>query len=117
MKTVLKVEQVNARIMFMKLLVGKVILVVISTYALQADLSEDVNGIFFVFNERKTVVFSGDLNGCVGKHVQWYESAHGGHGYCVRNAEGSLSFSVPTIGEVKLSYLCVAFSPAHQSGL
>ena len=81
--------------MFLKLLIGKRIITIISTIALQqglADIDKDEFyelSIFFLFrlSENEIVFLGGDLKGHVGRSSNGYEGVHDGFGYGSRNQE------------------------------
>ena len=93
---VIHVNRVNDRLMLLKVLVGKRVVTIISTYAPQQGLSDDAKEKFYAdlilhtskVDEKEVIILGGDMNGHVGKTTAGYEDAHGGFGYGVRNAEG-----------------------------
>ena len=93
---VIHVNRVNDRLMLLKVLVGKRVVTIISTYAPQQGLSDDAKEKFYAdlilhtskVDEKEVIILGGDMNGHVGKTTAGYEDVHGGFGYGVRNAEG-----------------------------
>ena len=89
-------NRVNDRLMLLKVLVGKRVVTIISTYAPQQGLSEDAKEKFYAdrtlhtskVDEKEVIILGGDMNGHVIKTTSGYEDFHGGFGYGVRNAEG-----------------------------
>ena len=74
---VIHVNRVNDRLMLLKVLVGKRVVPIISTYAPQQGLSDDAKEKFYTdLIPHTSKVDEKDMNG------------HGGFGYGVRNAEG-----------------------------
>ena len=79
------------------LLIGRKNLYIISSYAPQSGLSESEKDTFFfnllscisIVPAEEMLLVCGDLNGHVGKTSSGFEGLHGGHGYGVRNAEGT----------------------------
>ena len=90
------VKRVNARMMMVKLLVGNRVVAIISAYAPQQGLCEEVKDIFYEnlislaakVDDKELLIIGGDLNGHVGKNADGYKGIHGGFGYGVRNMEG-----------------------------
>ena len=82
--------------MLLKVLVGKRVVTIISTYAPQQGLSDDAKEKFYAdlilhtskVDEKEVIILGGDMNGHVGKTTAGYEDVYGGFGYGVRNAEG-----------------------------
>ena len=93
---IVDVNRVNDRLMMIKLLVGKRVVAVISTYAPQQGLSdvekdkfyEDLISLVSKVGENDMLVIGGDFNGHVGKEANGYQGIHGGFGYGARNVEG-----------------------------
>ena len=91
------VDRTSSRQMSLRLLIGRKILYIISSYAPQLGLSESKKDTFFfnllscisiVLTEEMLLV-CGDLHCHVGKTSSGFEGLHGGHGYGVRNPEGA----------------------------
>ena len=93
---VIHVNHVNDRLMLLKVLVGKRVVTIISTYAPQQGLSDDAKEKLYAdliphtskVDEKEVIILGGDMNGYVGKTTAGYEDVHGGFGYGIRNAEG-----------------------------
>ena len=93
---VIHVNRVNDSLMLLKVLVGKRVVTIISTYAPQQGLSDDANEKLYAdlilhtskVDEKEVIILGGDMNGHVGKTTAGYEDVHGGFGYGVRNAVG-----------------------------
>ena len=93
---VIHVNRVNDRLMLLKVLVGKRVVTIISTYAPQQGLSDDAKEKFYTdlilhtskVDEKEVIILGGDMNGHVGKTTAGYEDVRGGFGYGVRNVEG-----------------------------
>ena len=93
---VIHVNRVNDRLMLLKVLVGKRVVTIISTYAPQQGLSDNAKEKFYTdlilhtskVDEKEVIILGSNMNGHVGKTTAGYEDAHGGFGYGVRNAEG-----------------------------
>ena len=83
--------------MSLRLLIDRKILYIISSYAPQSWLSESKKDTFFfnllscisIVPAEEMLLVCGDLNGHVGKTSCGFEGLHGGHGYGVRNSEGT----------------------------
>ena len=95
-ENVMDVMRVNDRIMVLKLIFGKQIVTVVSTYAPQAGLPDETKDKFWddlirvagSVDDREMVILGGDLNGHVGAESLGFEGVHGGHGFGTRNREG-----------------------------
>ena len=95
-KDVMKVVRVSDRIMFLKMMMDKRLVTILSVYAPQVGLSEEVKDRFWDelirvvrgLDDNDFVILAGDLNGHVGSEAMGYEGIHGGWGYGTRNAEG-----------------------------
>ncbi|KAJ1279118.1 hypothetical protein BS78_04G131400, partial [Paspalum vaginatum] len=114
-----------------KLVIGDLILNVISAYAPQVGLDEnvkrqfweDLDGMVRTVPTSEKLFIRGDLNGHVGTSNGGYELAHGGFGYGSRNQEGEeiLDFAVAydlmianTFFRKRESHL-VTFSSGHHT--
>ena len=90
---VIAVNRVNDRLMSVKLLVGKTIMAIHSTYAPQQGLPKECKEEYYsVLNkylrtqdENALTFIGGDMNGHVGRDQEGYTAAHGGYGYGTRN--------------------------------
>nr|XP_016499080.1 PREDICTED: craniofacial development protein 2-like [Nicotiana tabacum] len=95
---VVDVRGVNDRLITIKLVVGGVILNVISAYAPQVGLVEDVKRRFWDYLDgvvrgiphSEKLIIGGDFNGHIGVTARGYDEVHGWFGFGVRN-EGSTS--------------------------
>ena len=95
-ENVMNVTRINDRLMMLKLIFGRQIVTIVSTYAPQVGLDEATKDVFWDelirvvgrVDDREMVVLGGDLNGHVGAESQGYEGVHGGHGFGIRNREG-----------------------------
>ena len=75
---VIHVNRVNDRIMLLKILIGKEVLSVISAYAPQQGLSNEVKERFYAdlvlltskIDEKEIIILGGDLNGHVGETIR-----------------------------------------------
>ena len=93
---VIHINRVNERLILLKILVGEKVLAIISAYAPQQGLSNDVKDKLYSdlmthiseIGEREIIILGGDLNGHVGETTSGFENVHGGFGYGLRNAEG-----------------------------
>ena len=82
--------------MIIKSIIGKWIVAIVSTYAPQQELGEDVKDKFYEnlislishISENELVMIVGDLNGHVGKDAIDADGTNGSFGYDVRNLEG-----------------------------
>jgi hypothetical protein len=82
--------------MMVKMVIGKRLVNVVSTYAPQAALSEDEKDTFWDGLQDllarvppgEFIMLGGDLNGHVGSGRDGYEGLHGGFGFGKRNKEG-----------------------------
>ena len=94
---IISVDRTSCRQMSLRLLIGRKILYIISSYASQLGLSESEKDAFFfnllscisIVPAEEMLLVCGDLNGHVGKTSSGFEGLHGGHGYGVRNPEGT----------------------------
>ena len=93
---IIDVNRISDRLMAIKLLTGKRVLSIISTYAPQQGLGEDIKDKFYEdliayiskLGEDEFLILGGDLNGHVGRNSNGFEGVHGGFGYGDRNLEG-----------------------------
>ena len=93
---IVEVNRVNDRLMFLKILIGELIITIVSAYAPQQGLAEiDINKFYELLvsslsrlSENEVVFLGGDLNGHVGRFSDGYEVVHGGFGYGTRNQKG-----------------------------
>ena len=82
--------------MIIQSIIGKWIVAIVSTYAPQQELGEDVKDKFYEnlislishVSENELVMIVGDLNGHVGKDAIDDDGTNGSFGYDVRNLEG-----------------------------
>jgi hypothetical protein len=126
------VRRQGDRIIMIKLIFGDLVLNVISAYAPQVGLSDDVKRRFWedledmvrgVSNSEKLFI-GGDLNGHVGTVRRGFERVHGGFGYGEQNQEGEniLNFDIAydlivanTFFRKKKSHLITFSSGQHSS--
>ena len=87
--------------MSLRFLIGRKILYIISLDALQSGLSESLKNNFFnllgsisAVPSQEMLLVCGDLNGHVGKTSSGFKGIHGGHGYGIRNSEGTRVFKI-----------------------
>ena len=81
---VIDIKRVSDRIMLIKLMIGETIFTVISVYAPQCGLNEEVKDEFYdsliavtgKLAEKEVVAIAGDLNGHVGKTAPGFEGVH-----------------------------------------
>ena len=94
--SVVDVSRINAWIMYVKLVIGKQIVNIVSVYAPQVGLSAEEKGVFW---DSFIIVLSGipkqdgifigsNLNGHVGRDADGNGGVHGGMGLGTGNAEG-----------------------------
>uniref|UniRef100_A0A1S3YGE9 Craniofacial development protein 2-like n=1 Tax=Nicotiana tabacum TaxID=4097 RepID=A0A1S3YGE9_TOBAC len=94
---VVEVRRVNDRLMFIKLVIGECTLNVVSTYAPQAGLDEEVKRRFWEgldaivrsIPPTKRLFIGGDFNGHIGAAVGSYGEVHGGFVFGDRNGGGT----------------------------
>ena len=94
---IISVDRTSSRQMSLRLLIGRKILYILSSYAPQAGLSESEKDTFFfnllncisIVPTEEMLLVCADLNGHVGKTSSGFEGVHGGHGCGVRNPEGT----------------------------
>ena len=94
-ENVLTVVRCNNRIMYIRLMFGKMIIRFFSAYAPQSGRPEIEKDSFYtellgqmsITPDDEFILVCGDLNGHVGENTSGFDS-HGGHGYGVRNREG-----------------------------
>ncbi|XP_009779543.1 uncharacterized protein [Nicotiana sylvestris] len=92
-ESVVEVRQVNNRLMIIKLVVGECTLNVVSAYAPQAGLDEEIKRHFWEgFDEivrnippAERLFIGGDFNGHFGLAAGGYTEVHGGFGFGERN--------------------------------
>ena len=94
--SVVNVVRVNVRIMYVRLVIGKQIVNIVSEYAPRVGLSAEEKDDFwdsFVIvlsgiPKQESIFIGGDMNGHVGRDADGYGGVHGGMGFGTRNAEG-----------------------------
>ena len=98
LEQVVEVRRKSDRIMFVKLVVGSEIFNVVSVYAPQIGLDEDIKRIFWEdldeviqsIPQTEKLLIRGDFNGYIGRRGDVYQTIHGGFGYGERNNRGGL---------------------------
>jgi len=93
---VVEVRRKSDRIMSIKLVVGSEILNIVSVYAPQVGLSEEIKRLFWEdldevvqsIPQNEGLLIGGDFNGHIGSRAEGYETVQGGLGYGVRNSGG-----------------------------
>ena len=91
-------QTVSARLMLLRIIVGKSVLNLVSVYAPQAGRSMEEKEEFYVsllktiasIDTSERLVVCGDFNGHVGARADGFEEVHGGHGFGSRNVEGEM---------------------------
>nr|XP_016465690.1 PREDICTED: craniofacial development protein 2-like [Nicotiana tabacum] len=94
---VVEVRRVTDRLMAIKLVVGGSTLNVISAYAPQVGLDEEIkrrlweelDGLVCGIPHTEKLFIGGDFNGQIGETSRGYNGVHGGFGFCVKNGEGT----------------------------
>ena len=94
--SVVNVVRVNGRIMYVKMVIRKQILNIVSAYAPQVGLSADEKDDFwdsFIIvlsgiPKQESIFIGSDMNGYVGRDADRYGGVHGGMGFDTRNADG-----------------------------
>ncbi|VFQ94525.1 unnamed protein product [Cuscuta campestris] len=89
--------------MFIKLVLGGCAINVVSAYAPQVGLADEVkrefwdalDGVVVGFPLTKKVVIGGDFNGHIGESADGFEDVHGGFGFGCRNQREFHSWSLP----------------------
>ena len=84
------------RIMYVKLVIGKQIVNIVSAYAPQVGLSAEEKDAFwdsFIIvlsgiPKQESIFIGRDMNGHAGRDADGYGGVHGGMGFSTRNAEG-----------------------------
>ena len=95
---VVEVQRKSDRIMAIKVLVGSIFVNVVSVYAPQVGLPEDIKKLFWEdldmiiqdIPRSEKLFIGGDFNGHIGTESVGYDAVHGGFGYRERNSGGSL---------------------------
>ncbi|XP_009769316.2 uncharacterized protein [Nicotiana sylvestris] len=96
-ESVVEVRQVNDRLMFIKLVIGECILNVVSAYAPQTGLDEEVKRHFWEGLDEivcsipatERLFIGGNFNGHIGAAVGSYGEVHGGFGFGDKNGGGT----------------------------
>ncbi|XP_019248375.1 PREDICTED: craniofacial development protein 2-like [Nicotiana attenuata] len=96
-ESVVEVRRVNDRLMFIKLVIGECTLNVVSAYAPQAGLDEEVKRRFWEGLDEivrsipptERLFIRGDFNGHIGSAAGSYGEVHGGFGFGDRNGGGT----------------------------
>ena len=98
----MEVRRKTDRIMSIKLVVDSEVLNVVSVYAPQGGLSEEIKRLFWEdldevvqgISHNEGLLIGGDFNGHIGSRGEGYETVHGGLGYSVRNSGGCLFWTL-----------------------
>ena len=93
---VVNLVRVNERILLLRLLIGKRLVTIVSSYAPQVGRSTKEKDIFWDqltmalpgLDQSEIIVVGGDLNGHVSKDTDGFSGVHGGRVNGTRNAEG-----------------------------
>jgi len=93
---VVEVRRKSDSIMSIKLVAGSEILNVVSVYAPQVELSEEIKRLFGEdldevvrsISQSEGLLIRGDFNGHIDSRGEGYETVHRGWGYSVRNSGG-----------------------------
>ena len=93
---VVEVRRTNDRIMSIKLIIGRHIVNVVSAYAPQAGLDEEVKKLFWEdldevvrgIPDTEKIFIGGDFNGHIGATPSGFDGVHGGFGFGERNGGG-----------------------------
>ena len=96
------VKHVSNTLIIIRLLIGKRIVAIVSTYTPRQGLGEDVKDKFCEdlislvskVGRNELIMIGGDLNGHVGKNASGYDGIHGDFGYGVRNLEEKRMFEM-----------------------
>ncbi|XP_070008611.1 uncharacterized protein [Nicotiana sylvestris] len=96
-ESVVEVRRVNDRLIFIKLVIGECTLNVVSAYAPQAGLDEEVKRCFWEGLDEivrsipptERLFVSGDFNGHIGAAIGSYGEVHGSFGFGDRNGGGT----------------------------
>ena len=120
--SVVNVVRVNERIMYVKLVIGKQIVNIVSAYAPQVGLSAEEKDDFWdsfiiVLSgiPKQEIIFIGsDMNGHIGRDADEYGGVHGGMGFSTRNAEGE---TILEFGDAVGMVVCNTFFKKEDSKL
>ena len=118
-ENVIDVNRVNDRIMFVKLLLGKSIVVLVSVYAPQQGLPDSEKDAFYeellltlsAMGKNEIIMLCGDMNGHVGRSSSDYEGVYGGNGFGTRNSEGE---RILELGDAMDMIVCNTFFQKRQ---
>ncbi|XP_009786984.1 uncharacterized protein [Nicotiana sylvestris] len=110
-ESVVEVRQVHNRLMFIKLVIGECTLNVVSAYAPQAGLDEEVKRHFWESLDEvvrnippsERLFIGGDFNGHIGSVAGDYGEVHGGFGFGDRNRGGSSLLDFPKAFELVIA--------------
>ena len=112
--SVVNVVRVSERIMYVKLVIGKQIVNIVSAYAPQVGLSavekDDFWDSFIIvlsgIPKQASMLIGRDMNGHVGRDADGSSVVHGGMGFGTRNAEGE---RILEFGDVLGMVVCNTF--------
>ena len=112
--SVVHVVRVNERIMYVKLVIGKQIVNIVSAYAphvgLSAEEKDDFWDSFIIglsgISKQESIFIGSDMNSHVRKDVDGYGGVHGGMGFGTRNAEGE---RILEFGDAVGMVVCITF--------
>ncbi|XP_009757832.1 uncharacterized protein [Nicotiana sylvestris] len=111
-ESVVEVKLVNDRLMTIKLVVGECTLNIVSTYAQQAGLDEDVKTYFWEGLDEivhniplaERLFIGGDFNGHIGSSVGGYSEVHGSFGFGEQNRGGVSLLDFAKAFELVIAY-------------
>ena len=121
-ENVIDVNSVNDWIMFVKLLLGKSIVVLLSVYAPQQGLPDSEKDAFqeellltlSAMEKNEIIMLCGDMNGHIGRSSSDYEGVHGGNDFGTRNSEGG---RILELGDAMDMIVCNTFFQKRDSRL
>ena len=120
--SVVNVVRVNERILYVKLVIVKQIVNIVSAYAPQVDLSAEEKDDFwdsFIIvlsgiPKQESIFIGSDMKGHVGRDADGYGGVHGGMGFGTRNAEGEI---ILEFGDAVGMVVCNTFFKKEDSKL
>ena len=95
---VMEINRFSARLLVVRVMIGKSVLNLISVHAPQVGRPMDEKVEFYIslgkvlktIKDSEYLAVCGDFNGHVGKDVEGFDGVHGGMGFRSRNVEGEM---------------------------
>ena len=108
---IILLDRTSCQQMPLRLLIGRKILYIVSSYGPHSGLSQSQKDNFFfnllssisVVSSEEMLLVCGDLNGHVGKTSSGFEGIHVGHDYGIRNSEGTRVLELCAVADLVIT--------------